>query len=223
MDNKIFFGETESCLRDKDVSGKEISIKGENFYKIENLDSMKPFFMSIVSPYNHWLFISSNGSLSAGRKNSNNALFPYYTDDKITELQDVTGNKTIIKISYKDKLSLWEPFSVRNYGLYDIDRNLYKNLKGNKVIFEEINHSLGLVYKYQWSSCDEYGFVKKSSLTNNNDKSVQIELLDGIQNILPWGVDESLQNSTSNLVDAYKRNELEKFSKIGIAYCSINP
>ena len=70
--------------------------------KIENLDSMKPFFMSIVSPYNHWLFISSNGSLSAGRKNSNNALFPYYTDDKITELQDVTGNKTIIKISFED-------------------------------------------------------------------------------------------------------------------------
>ena len=216
MDNKIFFGETQSYLRNKDVSGKEISIKGENFYKIENLDSMKPFFMSIVSPYNHWLFISSNGSLSAGRKNSNNALFPYYTDDKITELQDVTGNKTIIKISFDDKLSLWEPFSLRNYGLYDIERNLYKNLKGNKVIFEEINNSLGLVYKYQWSSCDEFGFVKKSSLTNNNDKSVQIELLDGIQNILPWGVDESLQNSTSNLVDAYKRNELEKFSKIGI-------
>ena len=216
MDSKIFFGETQSYLRDKDVSGKEISIKGENFYKIENLDSMKPFFMSIVSPYNHWLFISSNGSLSAGRKNSNNALFPYYTDDKITELQDVTGNKTIIKISFEDKLSLWEPFSLRNYGLYDIERNLYKNLKGNKVIFEEINNSLGLVYKYQWSSCDEFGFVKKSSLTNNNDKSVQIELLDGIQNILPWGVDESLQNSTSNLVDAYKRNELEKVSKIGI-------
>ena len=101
MDNKIFLGETESYLCNKDVSGKEISIKGENFYKIENLDSMKPFFMSIVSPYNHWLFISSNGSLSAGRKNSNNALFPYYTDDKITELQDVTGNKTIIKISYE--------------------------------------------------------------------------------------------------------------------------
>ena len=113
-------------------------------------------------------------------------MFPYYTDDKITELQDVTGNKTIIKILSEDKLSLWEPFSLKNYGLYDIERNLYKNLKGIKVIFEEINNSLGLVYKYQWSSCDEFGFVKKSSLTNNNDKSVQIELLDGIQNILPW-------------------------------------
>ena len=200
----------------KDVGGKEVIINNENYYKIENVDAMRPFFMSIVSPYNHWLFISSNGSLSAGRKDSNNALFPYYTDDKITELQEITGNKTIFKIFNKNEKSIWEPFSIRNYGLYDIERNLYKNLKGNKVIFEEINKSIGLTYKYQWSTCDEFGFVKKSSINNHSGDIIKIELVDGIQNILPWGVDEALQNSTSNLVDAYKRNELEESSKIGI-------
>ena len=200
----------------KDVGGKEVIINNENYYKIENVDAMRPFFMSIVSPYNHWLFISSNGSLSAGRKDSNNALFPYYTDDKITELQEITGNKTIFKIFNKNENSIWEPFSIRNYGLYDIERNLYKNLKGNKVIFEEINKSIGLTYKYQWSTCDEFGFVKKSSINNHSGDIIKIELVDGIQNILPWGVDEALQNSTSNLVDAYKRNELEESSKIGI-------
>jgi hypothetical protein len=200
----------------KDVGGKEVIINNENYYKIENVDAMRPFFMSIVSPYNHWLFISSNGSLSAGRKDSNNALFPYYTDDKITELQEITGNKTIFKIFNKNEISIWEPFSLRNYGLYDIERNLYKNLKGNKVIFEEINKSIGLTYKYQWATCDEFGFVKKSSIKNNGSEVISIELVDGIQNILPWGVDEALQNSTSNLVDAYKRNELEESSKIGI-------
>ena len=200
----------------KDVGGKEVIINNENYYKIENVDAMRPFFMSIVSPYNHWLFISSNGSLSAGRKDSNNALFPYYTDDKITELQEITGNKTIFKIFNKNEISIWEPFSLRNYGLYDIERNLYKNLKGNKIIFEEINKSIGLTYKYQWSTCDEFGFVKKSSINNHSEDIIKIELVDGIQNILPWGVDEALQNSTSNLVDAYKRNELEESSKIGI-------
>ena len=34
--------------------------------------------------------------------------------------------------------------------------------------------------------------------------------MDGIQNILPYGVGSDLQNASSNLVDAYKRNELEK-------------
>ena len=47
MDNKIFFGETQSYLRDKDVSGKEISIKGENFYKIEKLAISMPMYSNV--------------------------------------------------------------------------------------------------------------------------------------------------------------------------------
>ncbi|MBE0673562.1 MAG: hypothetical protein IH591_02780, partial [Bacteroidales bacterium] len=35
------------------------------FYKISNSDSMRPFLMSIVSDSNHWMFISSNGGLTA--------------------------------------------------------------------------------------------------------------------------------------------------------------
>ena len=41
-------------------------------------------------------------------------------------------------------------------------------------------------------------------------------MIDGIQNILPYGVGEGLQNAQSNLVDAYKKCELEDKSKIGI-------
>jgi len=52
-------------------------IDSEVFLKISNSDQMLPFFMSIISPYNHWLFIGSNGGLSAGRKDPENALFPY--------------------------------------------------------------------------------------------------------------------------------------------------
>jgi hypothetical protein len=40
--------------------------------------------------------------------------------------------------------------------------------------------------------------------------------LDGIQNIMPYGVGSALQGIRSNLVDAYKRSELEKESGIGI-------
>ena len=87
----IFIGKNPVQLNDTNVSGTEVLIGDEVFYKISNVDSMRPFFMSIVSNSNHWLFISSTGGLSAGRKNSNYALFPYYTDDKITESSDHTG------------------------------------------------------------------------------------------------------------------------------------
>ncbi|NNK76289.1 MAG: hypothetical protein HKP42_09540, partial [Maribacter sp.] len=41
-------------------------------------------------------------------------------------------------------------------------------------------------------------------------------VLDGIQNIIPYGVSSDLQNRQSNLVDAYKKNELQAKDGIGI-------
>ena len=96
MPEKIYVGDLESLVDNKKVEGKQLKIANENFYKISNVDKMRPFFMSIVSNSNHWMFISSTGSLSAGRKNSEFALFPYYTDDKITESSETTGSKTIL-------------------------------------------------------------------------------------------------------------------------------
>jgi hypothetical protein len=96
--------------------------------------------MSIVSDSNHWMFISSNGGLSAGRKNPEYALFPYYTDDKITESADITGSKTIFRIHAGNEAHIWEPFSERFTGKFNISRNLYKSIYGNKIVFEEINH-----------------------------------------------------------------------------------
>jgi len=193
-----------------------VKINSENYYKISNCDAMRPFFMSIVSDSNHWMFISSNGGLTAGRKNAEYSLFPYYTDDKITESADITGSKSIFLVNQYEKTHIWEPFSDRYEGLYSITRNLYKSQYGNKILFEETNHDLGLIFRYQWSSSNRYGFVKESTLINYSESSSKVSLLDGIQNIMPYGVGSDLQNQSSNLVDAYKRSELEEDSGLGI-------
>lgn len=81
----------------QEVKGYLKQIENESYYCIENYDHMDPFFMSIVSSSDLWMFISSSGSLTAGRQNNNNAIFPYYTDDKIHESAEITGPKTIIR------------------------------------------------------------------------------------------------------------------------------
>ena len=214
--NQVFLGQTETSFEEKEIAGKLISFENENYYRIENSDAMRPFFMSIVSDSNHWMFISSNGGLTAGRKDSESSLFPYYTDDKITESADITGSKTILQVNKEGRTYLWEPFSDRFAGIYKVNRNLYKNSFGNKVIFEEVNEDLGLTFRYQWNSSNKFGFVRKSSLINNTSSKIETRILDGIQNILPYGVNEGLQNSRSNLVDAYKKCELEADVGIGI-------
>jgi hypothetical protein len=214
--NAIYLGAQPNQFSEKEVKGEEVTQNGETFYKISNVDVMRPFFMSIVSNSNHWMFISSKGSLSAGRRNSNYALFPYYTDDKITESAETTGSKTIFILTKSDKSFLWEPFSERQNGVYNITRNLYKNSFGNKIIFEEVNHDLEVSFTYEWNSSDKYGFVRKSNVINNSDEIISLKVLDGIQNILPNGVDPALQNASSNLVDAYKKCELEEDTGLGI-------
>ena len=214
--NTIFLDKNKDTDQVKDIEGTFVNIDNEVFYKISNSDKMRPFFMSIVSDSNHWMFISSNGGLTAGRKKSEFALFPYYTDDKITEAAEITGSKSVFQVQKNSKTHLWEPFSDRFQGMHNITRNLYKNEYGNKVLFEEINHDLGLTFQYQWNSTNTFGFIKKSKLINTSDSIVEINLLDGIQNILPYGVGSDLQNASSNLVDAYKRNELDKSSGLGI-------
>lgn len=212
---------TETVIAKQQKMNKEVKInrvkfEGQNFFKISNSDQIRPFFMSIVSFSDHWMFISSNGGLTAGRKNSEYALFPYYTDDKITESFDTTGSKSIFQVEKDGKLQVWEPFSERFEGRFEVTRNLYKNVYGNKVVFEEINHDLDLTFQYQWNSSNTFGFVRKSKLINNGNNDVKISILDGIQNVLPYGVESYTQTNSSNLVDAYKRTELEEKTGLGI-------
>ena len=212
----IFLGKNKADFITHEVKGEMINFENEAYYKIENSNEMRPFFMSIVSDSNHWMFISSNGGLTAGRKNSEHSLFPYYTDDKITESADITGSKAIFQVLKNGNIYLWEPFSQRQIGLYKVQQNLYKNTYGNKVIFEEINEELGLTFRYQWNSTDKFGFVKKSTLINNSSEKLEVTFIDGLQNIIPSDVETDLQNSRSNLVDAYKKSELQLESGIGV-------
>ena len=212
----FYAGNSAVIFNPGEVSGEYIAIDGEKYYCIRNYDRMQPFFMSIVSSSDHWMFISSTGGLTAGRSNAESALFPYYTDDRITENNTNTGHVSILRVKRGDRIYLWEPFSTRYSGLYHTERNLYKNVYGNKLVFEETNYDLSLTYRYTWRSSEKYGFVKTAWLKNNSKTACSAILIDGLQNLLPSGATTALQATFSNLLNAYKRNELEPQSGMGI-------
>jgi len=213
---RIHVGEQLRQMGNVEVKGEYVNLEGETFYKIENYNQMKDFFISVVSDSDHWMFISTRGGLTAGRVNSESSLFPYYTDDKISDGSPYTGSRTVALATRGDKTSLWEPFSEQYNGIYNITRNLYKNVFGDKLVFEEINHDLSLTFRYAWRTSDKFGFVKTSTLVNNGDASAQVEIVDGIENLIPYGVEPDVQGSLSCLVDAYKKNELEADSGLGL-------
>ena len=201
------------------VSGEFVDLAGERFYAIRNVDKMPPFFITVVSDSDHWLFVSSTGGLTAGRVSPETALFPYVTVDKIHDSAVHTGSKTLMRVSKSGEQFEWEPFNAEHDGLYQISRNLYKNLLGNKLCFEEINHDLQLAFRYTWATSDSYGFVRKAELHNLGASSVKVNIVDGLQNILPAGTPRFVQTNSSNLVDAYKWTELDQPS--GMAFFTL--
>jgi len=201
-----------------------VEIEGESFLRIEDIGKMSPFLMNLVSSTDHWMFIGSNGALTAGRRDADNALFPYYTQDKLFELAETTGSvtKMWVKRDPWPAKRLWEPFAHRESGEGSV-RRLYKNVVGTRVIFEEERQDLQLRFRYEWSFSERFGFVRRSSLENIGDDGVEVRLLDGIQNLVPYGLDQAFVNQFSNLADAYKKNELLKDLGLGIYYLSSIP
>ena len=158
----IFWGETAVKPAGARVSGDIVEIGGMDFYRVSNYDRMPPFLMSVISSSDHWMFVSSTGGMTCGRGNPDKALFPYDTDDKIHDAAAHTGPLTCLLVERNGRTCLWKPFS-NEVAVYDVRRNLYKSLVGNRLIFEEVNNDLGLVFSYCWSTSDSLGFVKKEA------------------------------------------------------------
>ena len=180
---------------------------GQTWYKIANVDSIEPFFMTITSSSDAWNFIWSNGALSAGRKDANRAIFPYYTADKILDLKNTTGSFSAVKVKDGQKTLLWEPYA--DQAEFKVERNLYKNASGSHIIFEEFNKELNLLWRTEWTSSDKFGLVRICSVKNCGTAAATVEVLDGAQNIMPACSTSDIQATTSNLIDAYKKTDLD--------------
>ncbi|MCG8572656.1 MAG: hypothetical protein MJB14_21200 [Spirochaetes bacterium] len=213
---KAYIGNTVKKTNAQKVTGKFIKKAAETFYQINHVNQMNVFFMSIVSSSDHWLFVASNGALTAGRISPDKALFPYTTVDKLYDSAGKTGPKSLFYIHKEDKIYYWEPFCPLMASIYQIEQRLYKNIPGNKIIFEEYNKDLDITFSYLWTTSPCFGFIRKAKITNNSQAAIKIEVLDGVSNILPALIDQTTQSRISCLSDAYKQNELDFETNIGI-------
>ena len=194
------------------VQGQFITINGERFYEIANYDEMQPFFISLASDTDLWMYLSSTGGLTAGRRSPEEALFPYYTDDKITESYEFTGPKTVIKVKGEPFLVngelLWKPFSSQQQDVFVLSRKIAKSTVGNQIVFCEENHTLKLRFSYIWAPAGKHGWVRRATLENLGNRATEVSIDDRLQNVLPAGVERKTQNEFSTLVDGYKKTEL---------------
>jgi hypothetical protein len=191
-------------------SGLE-QIDGEWCYTVVDADRMAPFLMSLVSDGDRWMFVSSSGALTAGRGDATQALFPYVTDDRLHANGGQSGPVTRLRVHVGGAVGgdagvLWIPFEDRPAP--GTRRFVSKSIVGDALMFEEHRDDLGLRFRYRWSSSATYGFVRTSTVENLSGDVLTVEVLDGLVDLLPYGLDPTVYQRLSNLSNAYKRSEL---------------
>ena len=188
-------------------------LDGIEMYRISPIDQIDPFLMSVVSSSDLWMFLSSTGGLTAGRVEAQQCIFPYETDDRLHHLSGRVGPVTVLSVRTPEATTVWEPFTGDDP---DTRRSLRKSLLGNVVIFEEQHLGLGLTMRYRWAPSDRFGWVRTASLINHaGHEPLTVEILDGLLDVMPWGVGVPFQQQMSNLANAYRRSEITE-SGIGI-------
>jgi hypothetical protein len=198
------------------VTGEIIAWRQDRYYRITGYDVMAPFLVSVMSDSDLWMYVSSKGGLTAGRRSAEHSLFPYETVDKLHVSHTHTGPRTIIRCLEEGETLIWEPFADNGRFRYELRRSILKHVLGCEIWFEESNLSLGLTFRYGWQPSDRFGWVRTAEIVNEGDQDRHFEILDGVQNLLPAGVGTGLQSSLSSLVDAYKYVECDPKAKLTV-------
>ena len=195
------------------ATGRFVDRGGRRFYEIDAVDQLPAFLMTIVGDTDLWLYLSSAGGLTAGRTSPERCLFPYETDDRLHAAAGVTGPVTLVRLPDQ---SIWRPMDTRALER-GRERRLLRTPIGDAVVFEEFDPETGITFRSEWTLCDEHGVVRRYSLDLAPDAGAcEVEVLDGLLNVMPACVYPPTQREASTLIDAYKRCEIDPRSGIAV-------
>lgn len=201
-------------IADARVRGAFVVEGAESWYRIDGLDHLAPFFMVLAGDSDLWAYVSTAGSLTAGRRDAEGAFLPYETVDKIHLRGEHTGPRTWIHVEDGERTELWQPFAPRLDGLNG-QRSVWKNLSGTRIRFRDEHPAGRLAFQYEWFAAAGLGLVRSARLEAPRGP-VSVKVLDGVLNLMPPGVGVELSSHMSCLADAYKWNESAANGRLGL-------
>ncbi|MFW5894565.1 MAG: cellobiose phosphorylase, partial [Bacillota bacterium] len=153
----------------------------------------------------------AQGISGYGLQDKGNIIMEFTPANKAYESVGTIGFRTFYKING----AIYEPFKG--------DSDHFHKMMVDKTAFtiEETNKHLGVKTKVTYFGLPGEpiaGLVRKVTITNLNEKPIQFELLDGITEILPSGINNAAFKGTSNILQSWMDvNHLDE----GLAYYSL--
>ncbi len=204
----------ERALAAAQVCGGFVVEGAETWYRIDGHDHLAPFLMALAGDSDLWAFVSTAGSLTAGRRDAEGAFLPYETVDKIHLRGEHTGPRTWIRFRHGAEEVLWQPFAL-GPGRPAAQRSVWKNLSGTRIRFREEHPAGRLAFQYEWFTAAGLGLVRTSRLEAPHG-AVPVMVLDGVLNLVPPGLSVKWSDTMSCLADAYKWNESAAGGRMGL-------
>ncbi|MFN2319789.1 MAG: hypothetical protein ABR500_08920, partial [Dermatophilaceae bacterium] len=196
-------------------------VDGETCHVIDAAESLPTFLMTLTSASDVWAYLTSNGGITAGRRNADRAIFPYRTEDLVADAADNTGGVTRLQVTDAAGVtSEWWPFHPVRPELPAVHRRLLKTDLGDVVHLEEERPDLSATVRVTWRVSPTFGLVRTVTLSCADARGIDVTVLDGIRNVLPPGVTARTQRELGPLLDAYKVTEIDPAT--GLAWVRLN-
>lgn len=195
----------------KEINDDHIDESG--FYVIENYDKKAPFasFLSAIAGVEGmpmWSFYVNRGQSisSIGIKDKSNCIMEFFPANEAYKMVYNNGFRTFIKVISDKEGFIFEPFSMTTN---DNIKRIMK-IKNNELKLVEINNELNLRIEVTYFTVPNEDFSalgRKVEVENKSNKKIEIEILDGLAAILPYGSDNATYKEIGNTLRSYMQGE----------------
>ncbi|MBN1268819.1 MAG: cellobiose phosphorylase, partial [Kiritimatiellae bacterium] len=179
---------------------------------IEGYNAAKPFasfFPGIAGPHGipMWLFYVNRGQCvcSMGVEDKEHPILEFLSANRAYQLASTQGFRTFVKILGGRAPRFYEPFQdhLPDRGMNRSQRMI---IRPARLTLEEVNRTLGLRFEVEYFNVPEdayAGLVRVLRIENIGRRAARIEVLDGLSQIIPFGVDNYNLKNMRRLVESF--------------------
>lgn len=185
-------------------------------FVIENYNHSKPFanfFPGIAGKYGipMWTFYVNRAQCisSFGVKDKDHSILEFYPANKSWQTVSALGFRTFIKLGANKKPLFYEPF---HNGLSNLSYKLTNRMRisSHSLAIEEENQTLGLTLKVEYFNIpnDSFaGLARIVTVKNTRKLPQEIQLIDGLPQIIPYGTNNFFLKKMSRTIEAWMQVE----------------
>ncbi len=188
------------------------SLDDQGCFVIENYNRAKAFsnfFPGIAGLWGTpmWVFYVNRGQCisSFGIQGKDKSILEFQPANKAYRLTSLQGFRTFLKLKSGSKTIFWEPFQNQFCGSRFKTKQKMR-MTSHDLTIEEENASLGLTIRVNYFTLAQEplaALVRRVTLLNSGRKKWNVEMIDGLPVIFPYGLNDWAAKNMSRTVEAW--------------------